>query len=340
MELEPHSGAPHTTISPKGFCLSSADALHPDSVAFLQLIERPGAPPFHELPLETQRAASEKMMFAFRLPPPEVASAREHAMARDAAQGGPLRCHVYRPLGSDETQRLAALVWFHGGGCVVGNVESYDSLCREIANRSGCAVVSCSYRLAPEHPFPAAVDDAWFALNWVAAQARGLGIDASRLAVGGDSAGGYLAIVTALTARDAGGPPLRLQLLIYPGTDQRMRTDSHRRYAKGYMLTETTMRHFVDAYLPPPADRNDWRASPILAPDVAGLPPALVVTASHDPIVDDCRAWAERLQAAGVPVRYSEYAGLIHGFFAMGKAFGAAQTAMAEAAAALREALA
>lgn len=314
--------------------------LHPDSVAFLQLIERPGAPPFHELPLETQRTASEKMMFAFRLPPPEVALAAERVMARPAAQGGPLRGRVYRPLGSDETQALPALVWYHGGGCVVGNVESYDSLCREIANRSGCAVVSCSYRLAPEHPFPAAVDDAAFALRWVVDHARGLGIDDTRLAVGGDSAGGYLAIVTALTARNAGGPPLRFQLLIYPGTDQRRRTDSHRRYAKGYMLTETTMRHFIDSYLPPPADRNDWRASPILAPSLAGLPPALVIAASHDPIVDDCRAYAERLKAEGVPVRYSEYAGLIHGFFAMGKAFGAAQQAMEEATAALREALA
>lgn len=320
--------------------MSAADVLHPDSIAFLQSMERPGAPPFHELPLETQRAASEKMMFAFRLPPPEVALAAERIMERSAAQGGPLRCRVYRPLGSDETQRLPALVWYHGGGCVVGNIESYDSLCREIANRSGCAVVSCSYRLAPEHPFPAAVDDAAFALHWVVDHARGLGIDDARLAVGGDSAGGYLAIVTAIAARDAGVPPLRFQLLIYPGTDQRMRTDSHRRYAKGYMLTETTMRHFIDSYLPPPADRDHWRASPILAPSVAGLPPALVITASHDPIVDDCRAYAERLKAEGVPVRYSEYQGLIHGFFAMGKAFSAAQTAMEEATAALREALA
>lgn len=319
--------------------MSEVADLHADSAAFLALIERPGAPPFHELPLETQRAASEKMMFAFRLPPPEVALAAGHVIERAAAQGGPLRCRVYRPLGSDETQRLPALIWYHGGGCVVGNLESYDSLCREISNRSGCAVVSCSYRLAPEHPFPAAVDDAWFALNWVVDHARSLGIDEARLAVGGDSAGGYLAIVAALTARDAGGPPLRFQLLIYPGTDQRRQTDSHRRYAKGYMLTETTMQYFIDAYLPPPADRNDWRASPVLAPSVAGLPPALVITASHDPIVDDCRAWAERLKAAGVPVRYSEYQGLIHGFFAMAKAFGAAQAAMEEATAALREAL-
>lgn len=320
--------------------MSSVAALHPDAVAFLQLIERPGSPPFHELPLETQRTASEKMMFGFRLPPPDVAVAVERNMERAEAEGGPLRCRIYRPLGSNHADhRLPALVWYHGGGCVVGNIESYDSLCREIANRAGCAVVSCAYRLAPEHPFPAAVDDAWFALRWVAAHAGELGIDAARLAVGGDSAGGYLSIVTALRARD-GGLPLRFQLLIYPGTDQRMQTDSHRRYATGYLLTQTTMRHFVDCYLPDAADRLDWRASPVLAPTLAGLPPALVLTASHDPIVDDCRAYAERLEADGVPVRYSEYAGLIHGFFALGKAFGAAKAAMEEATAALREALA
>lgn len=319
--------------------MSVPDPLHPDSIAFLQALTRPGAQPFHRLPLETQRAASEKLMFGLRLPPPEVAAAVEHSMERDAAQGGPLRCRIYRPLGAAAAERLPALVWYHGGGCVVGNLESYDSLCREIGNRAGCAVVSCAYRLAPEDPFPAAVDDAWFALRWVADQAERLRIDPARLAVGGDSAGGYLAIVTALRARDA-GLPLRFQLLIYPGTDQRMQSDSHRRYAEGYMLTQTTMRHFVDCYLPNPADRLDWRASPLLAPTLSGLSPALVLTASHDPIVDDCRAYAERLKAEGVRVRYSEYAGLVHGFFALGKAFSAAADAMEEAAGALREGLA
>jgi acetyl esterase len=313
--------------------------LHPDSVAFLRLLDQPGAVPFHTLPLEVQRSASEKMYFAFRSPPPEVARDAEGLMARADADGGPLRYHYYRPLGSEPEQALPALVWYHGGGCVVGNIESYDGLCRELANRSGCAVVSVGYRLAPESPFPAAVDDALFALRWVRAHAASHHIDGERLAVGGDSAGGYLAIVAALQARDAGDVPLRFMLLIYPGTDQRARTDSHRRYASGYMLTQDSLRYFQRCYFRDDAQMQDWRASPILAPSLAGLPPALVLTASHDPIVDDCKAFAERLRSEGVQVSYSEYAGQIHGFFALGKMFREASTAVAESAAALRSAL-
>ncbi|CAG0989248.1 epsilon-lactone hydrolase [Rhodocyclaceae bacterium] len=313
--------------------------LHPDSVVFLELLAKAGGPPFHELPLEVQRSASEKLMFAFRPMPPEVARATEASMTRPDAAGGPLRYRLYRPLGSGSEERLPALLWYHGGGCVVGNIESYDSLCRDLANRSGCAVLAASYRLAPEAPFPAAVEDAYFALQWTAAHADILHIDASRLAVGGDSAGGYLAIVAALLARDGGGPALRFQLLVYPGTDQRGERDSHRRYGKGHLLTQHSLRYFQRCYFPHEADRLDWRASPILAPTLAGLPPALVLTASHDPIVDDCRAYAERLAAEGVDVRYSEYAGQIHGFFALGKVFRVADTAVAEAAVALGAAL-
>ncbi|MDK9724654.1 MAG: alpha/beta hydrolase [Sterolibacteriaceae bacterium MAG5] len=313
--------------------------LHPDSVAFLELLAKAGGTPFHEMPLEVQRSASEKMMFAFRPMPPEVARATEAGMARPDAAGGPLRYRLYRPLGSGPEERLPALVWYHGGGCVVGNIESYDSLCRELANRSGCAVVAASYRLAPEAPFPAAVEDAFFALQWTAAHADALHLDASRLAVGGDSAGGYLAIVAALLARDGGGPALRFQLLVYPGTDQRGERDSHRRYGQGYLLSQDSLRYFQRCYFRDDAERLDWRASPILAPTLAGLPPALVLTASHDPIVDDCRAYAERLAAEGVAVRYAEYAGQLHGFFALGKAFREAGSAVAEAAAALGAAL-
>lgn len=313
--------------------------LHPDSVAFLELLARSGGVPFHELPLEVQRSASEKMMFAFRSPVPEVARATEAMMARPDAAGGPLRYRYYRPLGSAPEALLPALIWYHGGGCVVGNIESYDSLCRELANRSGCAVVAASYRLAPEAKFPAGVEDATFALNWVAAHADSLHIDGARLAVGGDSAGGYLAIMAALLARDAGGPPLGFQLLIYPGADQRGERESHRRYGFGFLLTQESLRYFQRCYFSSDAERLDWRASPILAPSLAGLPPALVLTASHDPIVDDCRAFAERLAAEGVAVKYSEYAGQIHGFFALGKVFREAATAVAEAATALREAL-
>lgn len=313
--------------------------LHPDSLAFLDLLSRASGPPFHELPLEVQRSASEKMMFAFRPPQPEVARATDGVMARCDEAGGSLRYRYYRPKGSGPETRLPALVWYHGGGCVVGNLESYDSLCRELSNASGCAVVAAGYRLAPEVPFPGAVHDACFALNWVHQHAETLHIDRTRLAVGGDSAGGYLAIVAALTARDMDGPPLRFQLLIYPGTDQRGERASHRRYGEGFLLTQDSLRYFQRCYFRDDAERTDWRASPVLAPSMAGLPPALVLTASHDPIVDDCRAFAERLAAEGVAVRYSEYAGQIHGFFALGKVFREAKAAVAEAAAALRGAL-
>lgn len=313
--------------------------LDPQAAAFLRRLERPGATPYHLLPVADQRAATEKMTNAFRPPAPDVAAADDGRMARPEALGGSLPYRLYRPLASDFSERLPALVWYHGGGWTVGGIATYDVLCRELCNLSGCAVVSVGYRLAPEHPFPAAPDDALFAFDWVHEHAPRLGIDGGRLAVGGDSAGGNLAAVTALACRDRGAASPAFQLLVYPSTDQRGLSGSHRTFADGFLLTQDTLRAFRANYLPDPRDYGNWRASPLLAGTLAGLPPALVLTASHDPLVEDCRRYAERMRGEGVPVAYSEYPGQIHSFFVLGGAIGAANRAVEEAAAALARAL-
>jgi acetyl esterase len=196
------------------------------------------------------------------------------------------------------------------------------------------------YRLGPEHPFPAAVDDAWAATRWIAAHAGELGIDAAALAVGGDSAGGQLAAVMALMARDAGGPPLRHQLLIYPATDMKADTPSHAAFAEGYLLTRPLIRWFQAQYLRSEADARDWRASPLLAPSLAGLPPALIVTAGFDPLRDEGQAYGRRLTGAGVTVDDLCYGGMIHGFLPAGRMLDTANRAVTHAALSLRQALA
>ena len=246
---------------------------------------------------------------------------------------GPIPLRLYRPS-ADAV--LPVLVFFHGGGWVVGDIETHDTVCRHLANRAECAVVSVDYRLAPEHKFPAAVDDAYAATAWVADNAAALGADPARLAVGGDSAGGNLAAVVCLRARDAGGPQIRYQLLIYPATDAAMRHESIARFAEGYVLTRSTMRWFYEQYLRSPDDAADWRVSPLVAPDLAGLPPALVMTAGYDPLCDEGDAYAERLAGAGVPVEHRRFSGQIHGFVTNGKIIRAAEAALDEAAAALK----
>lgn len=314
-------------------------SLHPDAVAFLALLDRPGAPSFHTLPIAEQRRASDKMMSIFCGPPPAVALAAHGHMPRAVSAGGPLHYRYYRPQGSAAEAALPALLWLHGGGWTIGSLDGYDTVCRELANQAGCAVLALDYRLAPEAPFPAALDDAWFALDWLATNAAELAIDPARLAVGGDSAGGNLAAATALLARDAGAPALRFQLLVYPATDQAHQAPSHARYGQDLMLTRELMLAFRANYLPDPAAYTDWRASPLRAASHAGLPPALVLTASHDPLVDESRAYAERLRAAGVACDYVEFPGLIHGFFPLTQAFTDAARAVTLAAAALRKEL-
>jgi acetyl esterase len=233
---------------------------------------------------------------------------------------------------------LPALVFFHGGGWTIGDLDTHDVVCRQLALGAGCAVFSVDYRLAPEHPFPAAVDDCFFATRYIHSNAEKLQIDPGRIAVGGDSAGGNLAAVVALMAREQGGPPLAYQLLIYPATDQRCQFASHERNGEGYLLTRDGIRFFRGAYLPNEADRAAWRASPLLAASHAGLPPALVLTAGYDPLVDEGRAYAERLAKAGVEVAYREYSDMVHGFVLFGGVVDAANAAVNECCRQLRRA--
>ena len=233
---------------------------------------------------------------------------------------------------------LPALIYFHGGGWVVGDLDTHDVLCRQLAAQAGVIVIAVDYRLAPEHPFPAAVDDCWSATTWIAANAVALGIDNTRLAVGGDSAGGGLAAVMALMARRS-GPALKFQVLVYPVTDLRADSESYSKYADGYLLTRNMMRWYIAQYAPTDDDVRDWRASPLLAPSVDGVPPALVITAGLDPLRDEGEAYARRLEEAGVAVDYVCLGGMIHGFLTMGGKIDTANRTVSYMASALRQRL-
>lgn len=269
--------------------------------------------------------------------------ARKHAGAQMASEedrkislpGYELAIRIYRP--NDKVQ-LPVVVYFHGGGFVFGGLDSHAHVCRELADRVDAIVVSVDYRLAPEHRFPKAVDDAFAAVCWVAANAASLGGDGGRLAVAGDSAGATLATVSAIRCRDEGGPALRFQLLIYPGTDARGNYPSRQENAEGYFLTQDAIDWFFEQYLRDDRDRQQMWVSPILAADLAGLPPALIVTAEFDPLRDEGEAYAARLQAAGVPSRTERYDGAIHGFFGASTVIGesALQHSSLALAAALR----
>ena len=250
--------------------------------------------------------------------------------------GVPIR--AYRPAGAARTEVLPALVYFHGGGWTVGDLDTHDVLCRELASGAHCGVFSVEYRLAPESPFPAAVDDCVSATSYVCREASALGVDRNRIGVGGDSAGGNLAAVVALQARDAGEPRLCFQLLIYPATDQNLETESLGRNGQDYLLTRPLMERLRANYLPRPADYADWRASPALAKSHAGLPPAFVLTAGFDPLLDEGRQYAELLARAGVEVAYREYSDMIHGFILMGGVLDTANAAVAECCAQLSKA--
>lgn len=233
-----------------------------------------------------------------------------------------------------------ALVYYHGGGWVIGDLDGCDQACRHVTNLADVVVVSVDYRLAPEHKFPIPVDDCFAALNWVAANTGELGIDQRRIAVGGDSAGGNLAAAVTLKARDAGGPQIAFQLLVYPVTNHSFDTPSYTENADGYLLTRDMMRWFWKHYLRDDSDGQDPLASPLRAADLSGLPPAFIMTAEFDPLRDEGEAYAERLRAAGVPVEHVRYDGLIHGFYNMFAAIDRARDALHDSAGRLREALA
>jgi acetyl esterase len=253
---------------------------------------------------------------------------------------GPIPLRSYRPLGSVAPDTLPVLVYFHGGGWVIGDLDTHDVLCRQLANQSGCAVIAVDYRLAPEHRFPAAVDDAIAATRWIRANAAALHIDADRLAVGGDSAGGNLAAVVALAARDAGDLPIAFQLLIYPATDQRRGWPSHTANGQGYLLTSDSIAYYHDHYLRDAQHDLDWRASPLLHSDHARLPPALVLTAGYDPLRDEGLQYAHKLSAAGSRATLVNFERQVHGFVLMGRALDEANTAVQLCASQLRLALA
>ena len=311
--------------------------LDPQVKALLERIAAAGRPSLHTLTPPEAREEYRRSRRALHPDPPEVAAIKNLTFP------GPddtLGARLYRAIGAGAEETLPGLVYFHGGGFVIGDLDTHDVVCRGLANAARCAVVSIDYRLAPEHKFPAAVDDAVAATRWVAEHAGELGIDATRLAVAGDSAGGNLAAVVALTARDGGRPALVFQVLIYPGTHPPHHTRSAEVNGQGYVLTRDVVDYFRRNYVRGPKDFDDWRCAPLLAPDVTRLPPALVITAGYDPLLDEGKAYAEKLAAAGVTVQYTCYDGLIHGFITMGRVLDAANRAIDECGAALARAFA
>jgi len=310
--------------------------LHPHARALLRLIEEKGVPPTHTLsPAEARSLYRERRTFT-QPSPPEVAAARD---LRAAGPAGDIPLRLYRPLGSAAADVLPVLVYLHGGGFVIGDLDTHDTLCRELANGSGCAVVAVDYRMGPECRFPAAVDDCVAATRWVHANAAEFKLDAGRMAVGGDSAGGNLAAVVALALRDAGGPALRFQLLIYPGTDQRRGTLSHITSGQGFLLTRDTITYFHDHYIDQPHHDLDWRASPLLHKDHRNLPPAFVLTAGFDPLRDEGMAYAQQLTEAGTRTTLVDFPRQIHGFITMGRVIDEANAAVQLCASQLRAAL-
>ncbi len=306
--------------------------LTPQMRSVIDRMARAGRPPLHSLAPAQARAAYEAGAGVLEIPKAELP--RVEDLRIPARDGAPLPARLYAPV---PDAGLPLLLYLHGGGFTIGSVATHDVLCRELARLAGCMVVSLDYRLAPEHRFPTASNDAWDALAWLAAHAGALGADAARLAVGGDSAGGTLAAVNAILARDA-GLPLALQLLIYPGTTAHQDTPSHARFAQGPVLDEPAITWFFENYVASRAEREDWRFAPLLAPDVDGVAPAWIGLAECDPLVDEGIDYADKLRAAGVPVELEIYRGVTHEFIKMGRAIPEARQAHQHAAQALRAA--
>src|SRR2546428_1348707 len=305
--------------------------LDPQTQAVLEMMAAMSAPPVHTQSVEEARQTM-AMMAVMAGEPEPVGKVEDRDIA---GPEGTIPVRIYTPEGKAP---FPVLVFFHGGGWVIGNIESHDTVCRSLTNMANCITVSVDYRLAPEHKFPAAPEDCYAATQWVAANAAMFNGDTSRIAVGGDSAGGNLAAVVALMARDRGGPSLVFQLLVYPVTHCNYTTSSYQSYADGYLLSRDSMQWYWDHYLHMPADASNPYAAPLVTQDLGGLPPALVVTAECDPLCDEGAAYARRLQAAGVLTTYSCYDGMIHGFFGMPAVLDKGKRAVADAATALQKA--
>ena len=311
--------------------------LDPDVERLLELGRQAGARPFEALTPEQARAAYAAGWDVVQPTAVEVASISDITVPGKG--GGMLPLRVYRGIGTRPDERLPCLLFLHGGGWVIGNLESHDRLCRRLANLARICVVAVDYRLAPEHPFPAALDDSATALQWIADHTGELVVTPGRIGIGGDSAGGNLAAVLALMGRDGDAPPVMYQALIYPVVDLTADNDSYRRVTSGVPLTAATMHYFIGHYVPDARDRLGWRASPLKAPSLAGTPPALVVTVSHDPLCDEGRAYARRLEEDGVRVTSLHLSDHLHGMLMTGKLVRASNIAVDFVGAAIGEAL-
>lgn len=305
--------------------------LHPQAVKFLETYARLNQPPLETTPVAESRAL---LLAGAGIFPncPELASIEDVTIP---GPGGPLLLRVYRPL---QAVNRGACLYFHGGGWVLNSIYTHDDFVRRLTDASQCVCVSVEYRLAPEHPYPAAVEDAYAALQWVAANGSQWDVDPTKLAVAGDSAGGNLAAAVCLVTRDRGGPPIRQQVLAYPITDCDFTRRSYHENADGYFLTTSQMKWFWDQYCPDLAQRTEPYASPLHGSSLVGLPPAYIFTAEFDPLRDEGEAYAAALQAAGVPVQFRRFDGMIHAFLRRVTTFDAAKEALQDIATTLQQA--
>ena len=324
---QPPPGDPATHVT----FLPQFPELTPAMRSVLERMARARHVPMYELAPRQARAAYEAGAGVLEVPKPQLARVEDLRIA--TRDGDAIPARLVAPTAAPG---LPVLLYFHGGGFTIGSLDSHDTLCRTLAQLAGCAVVSVGYRLAPEHRFPTAVNDAWDATRWLAREGRGLGLDTTRIALGGDSAGGTLATVCATLARDA-GMDLKLQLLIYPGCAGRPEAPSHSRYGQGLVLEQAHIEYFFGQYVDD-ADRDDWRFAPLNTPDLEGVAPAWFGLAECDPLVDDALHYADKLRAAGVAVDLEIYRGVTHEFIKMGRALPEARQAHADAAAALQRA--
>jgi acetyl esterase len=309
-------------------------ALHPQVAVLLERAANSPLPPYHDVPPAVARRFYRDTRAPLTPDPPPVESVQ---LLLAPGKGGPVPVRAYRPKGAGKDEVLPALVYLHGGGWVIGDLDTHDVVCRTLANGARCAVFSVEYRKAPESPFPAAIDDCFSSLVFISKNSNSLKINSRQIALGGDSAGGNLAAAISLMARDAGGPAICFQLLIYPATDHRLGHPSIDGNGEGYLLTKKVMHYFRGHYLPREEDWLDWRASPLLAKSLAGLPPACVITAGFDPLLDEGRAYAEKLKKDGVPTEYREYSDMVHGFVTMGRVLDTANAALADCGQALKK---
>jgi acetyl esterase len=305
----------------------------PQAQEILDELARFAGPPMHTLTPDQARKVA-KAVSRTLADGEDVASVEDREIP---GPGGPLPIRLYRGQAEGE---LPVLMYFHGGGWVICDLDSHDMICRRLANETGCLVMAVDYRLAPEHRYPAAAEDCYAATQWIVDNAESLGADGSRIVVSGDSAGGTLATVVAMMARDRGGPDIALQMLAYPATDYKFDTVSYLENADGYLLTRDTMRWFWDQYLGEEGDANEPYASPLRCDDLSNLPPAVVITAEYDPLRDEGEAYAERLRAAGAAVTMTRYGGMIHDFFRRFGTLDQGRDAVAQAAEAIRQATA